>query len=98
MAIAAMAPVLTQIQRDIGLSLPAATATSSAPPSSRKTANSAAKCELTAAGSVGGVEEARHPSLDDRFDPAVRIVDYDPGWATLAAGEIARIEAAVGEA
>jgi hypothetical protein len=22
----------------------------------------------------------RHPSLDDRFDPAVRIVDHDPAW------------------
>jgi GrpB-like predicted nucleotidyltransferase (UPF0157 family) len=38
----------------------------------------------------------RHPSLDDRFDPAVRIVDYDPAWAELAAAEIARIEAALG--
>jgi GrpB-like predicted nucleotidyltransferase (UPF0157 family) len=34
--------------------------------------------------------------LDDRFDPAVRIVDYDPAWPELAATEIARIEAALG--
>ncbi|MFT3866167.1 MAG: GrpB family protein [Solirubrobacterales bacterium] len=42
--------------------------------------------------------DARHPSLDERFDPAVRIVDHDPAWATIAAAEIRRIEAAVGEA
>jgi GrpB-like predicted nucleotidyltransferase (UPF0157 family) len=44
------------------------------------------------------MEDARHPSLDERFDPAVRIVDYDPGWAERAAEEIGRIEGAVGEA
>ena len=22
----------------------------------------------------------RHPSLDDRFDPAIRIVEHDPAW------------------
>jgi GrpB-like predicted nucleotidyltransferase (UPF0157 family) len=38
----------------------------------------------------------RHPSLEDRFDPAVRIVDYDPAWPQLAAAEIGRIEAALG--
>jgi GrpB-like predicted nucleotidyltransferase (UPF0157 family) len=38
----------------------------------------------------------RHPSLDERFDPAVRIVDYDPAWPQMAAAEIARIEAALG--
>jgi hypothetical protein len=34
----------------------------------------------------GAAAEAleRHPSLDDRFDPAIRIVDYDPAWPTLA--------------
>jgi GrpB-like predicted nucleotidyltransferase (UPF0157 family) len=42
--------------------------------------------------------ELRHHSLDDRFDPAVRIVDHDPAWAELAAAETRRIEAAVGEA
>ncbi len=41
---------------------------------------------------------ARHPSLDERFDPAVRIVEYDPAWPEMAAAEIARIGAAVGEA
>jgi GrpB-like predicted nucleotidyltransferase (UPF0157 family) len=41
---------------------------------------------------------ARHPSLDDRFDPAVRIVDYDPAWPELAAAEARRVEAALGDA
>jgi GrpB-like predicted nucleotidyltransferase (UPF0157 family) len=40
--------------------------------------------------------ESRHPSLDDRHDPAVRIVDHDPAWAERAAAEIGRIEAALG--
>jgi GrpB-like predicted nucleotidyltransferase (UPF0157 family) len=39
----------------------------------------------------------RHPSLEDRFDPAVRIVDYDPAWPEMAAAEIARVEAALGD-
>jgi GrpB-like predicted nucleotidyltransferase (UPF0157 family) len=39
----------------------------------------------------------RHPSLEERFDPAVRIVDYDPAWPELAAAEMARVEAALGE-
>jgi GrpB-like predicted nucleotidyltransferase (UPF0157 family) len=39
----------------------------------------------------------RHPSLDERFDPAVRIVDYDPAWAALAEAEMRRIEEALGE-
>jgi GrpB-like predicted nucleotidyltransferase (UPF0157 family) len=43
------------------------------------------------------VDEGRHPSLDERFDPAVRIVEYDPTWVEMAAVEIARIEVAVGE-
>jgi len=38
----------------------------------------------------------RHPSLDDRFNPAVRIVDYDPAWPEMASAEIARVEAALG--
>ena len=42
-------------------------------------------------------ELERHPSLDDRFDPAVRIVDYDPEWPELAAAELRRIAAALGE-
>jgi GrpB-like predicted nucleotidyltransferase (UPF0157 family) len=40
----------------------------------------------------------RHPSLDDRFDPAVRIVDYDPAWAVLADAELRRVKEALGEA
>jgi GrpB-like predicted nucleotidyltransferase (UPF0157 family) len=43
------------------------------------------------------VSVERHPSLDDRFDPAVRIVEYDPAWPEMAAAEIARIAAAMGE-
>jgi GrpB-like predicted nucleotidyltransferase (UPF0157 family) len=43
-----------------------------------------------------GEEAARHPSLDERFDPAVRIVEHDPAWAGLAAAEIGLIEAALG--
>ena len=38
----------------------------------------------------------RHPSLDERFDPAVRIVDYDPRWPERAAEEIGRVEEALG--
>ncbi|MBS1888497.1 MAG: GrpB family protein [Actinobacteria bacterium] len=37
----------------------------------------------------------RHPSLEERFDPAVRIVEYDPAWPRLAAAEIARVGAAL---
>jgi GrpB-like predicted nucleotidyltransferase (UPF0157 family) len=39
----------------------------------------------------------RHPSLDERFDPAVRIVDHDPAWVGLADAELRRIEEALGE-
>jgi GrpB-like predicted nucleotidyltransferase (UPF0157 family) len=39
---------------------------------------------------------ARHPSLDDRFDPAIRIVEYDPAWPGQAAAELARIGDALG--
>jgi GrpB-like predicted nucleotidyltransferase (UPF0157 family) len=38
----------------------------------------------------------RHPSLDDRFDPAVRIVDYDRAWPELAAAERRRVGEALG--
>jgi GrpB-like predicted nucleotidyltransferase (UPF0157 family) len=44
------------------------------------------------------VDAERHPSLDERFDPAVRIVEYDPDWPEMAAAEMARIAAAMGEA
>jgi GrpB-like predicted nucleotidyltransferase (UPF0157 family) len=37
----------------------------------------------------------RHPSLDDRFDPAVRIVAYDPAWPVLAEAELGRIRGAL---
>ena len=38
----------------------------------------------------------RHPSLDERFDPAIRIVEYDPAWPVQAAQELDRIGRAVG--
>lgn len=38
----------------------------------------------------------RHPSLDERFDPAVRIVDPDPAWPEMARAELARIGATLG--
>ena len=37
-------------------------------------------------------------SLDDRFDPAVRIVDYDPARPALAKAELERIGNALGDA
>lgn len=44
----------------------------------------------------GGEGLTRHPSLDDRFDPAVRIVDYDAAWPALADAELRRIKESVG--
>jgi GrpB-like predicted nucleotidyltransferase (UPF0157 family) len=44
------------------------------------------------------VNAPRHPSLEERFDPAIRIVEYDPAWPAIATAEIGRIEAAVGQA
>jgi GrpB-like predicted nucleotidyltransferase (UPF0157 family) len=42
------------------------------------------------------MDPTRHPSLDERFDLAIRIVDYDEGWPRRARSEIRRIEAALG--
>jgi len=39
----------------------------------------------------------RHPSLDDRFDPAIRIVAYDPEWPARAVAEIQRIRTELGD-
>ena len=39
--------------------------------------------------------EERHPSLDDRFDPAVRI-DYEAARPALAEAELHRIEETLG--
>ncbi len=39
----------------------------------------------------------RHPSLDDRFDPAVRIVDHDAGWPAAADAELRRVKLALGD-
>jgi GrpB-like predicted nucleotidyltransferase (UPF0157 family) len=47
---------------------------------------------------AGDAALERHPSLDERFDPAVRIVDYDPSWPLLAAEELHRIGQALGPA
>lgn len=41
---------------------------------------------------------SRHPSLDERFDPAIRIVAHDLAWAPRAAAELERIAAALGPA
>jgi GrpB-like predicted nucleotidyltransferase (UPF0157 family) len=38
----------------------------------------------------------RHPSLDERHDPAVRIAGYDATWPAAAAEELGRIADAVG--
>jgi GrpB-like predicted nucleotidyltransferase (UPF0157 family) len=38
----------------------------------------------------------RHPSLDERFDPTIRIVDYDSEWPMAASEELGRIREAVG--
>src|SRR5829696_2305345 len=36
--------------------------------------------------------------MDDRFDPAVRVVDHDPAWPALAEAELRRITDALGDA
>ena len=41
-------------------------------------------------------ELERHPSLDDRFDPAVRIVEYDAAWPARAAAEEAVLQQRLG--
>jgi GrpB-like predicted nucleotidyltransferase (UPF0157 family) len=38
----------------------------------------------------------RHPSLDDRFDPAVLIVEHDHAWAARAQDELRRVAPALG--
>jgi GrpB-like predicted nucleotidyltransferase (UPF0157 family) len=40
----------------------------------------------------------RHPSLDERFDPAVRLVAYAPTWALDAQRELRRIGETLGQA
>ena len=40
----------------------------------------------------------RHPSLEDRLDPAVRIVPSAPAWPARARAEMGRISAALGTA
>lgn len=41
-------------------------------------------------------ELTRHPSLDERFDPAVRIVAYDRAWVARAGQEIELIRRSLG--
>src|SRR4051794_1585516 len=43
-----------------------------------------------------GSDLKRHASLDDRFDPAIRIVPYDPEWPVQADQELRRLEEALG--
>jgi GrpB-like predicted nucleotidyltransferase (UPF0157 family) len=43
----------------------------------------------------GGPE--RHPSLDERFDPAIRLVAYTPTWAREAQQELRRIGETLGK-
>ncbi len=38
----------------------------------------------------------RHPSLDERWDPAIGIVEHRPQWAAEAQAELARVAAALG--
>lgn len=38
----------------------------------------------------------RHPSLDEQFDPAIRIVQFDSNWAALAEAELCRIDQGLG--
>jgi GrpB-like predicted nucleotidyltransferase (UPF0157 family) len=40
----------------------------------------------------------RHPSLDERFDPAIRIFEHDPDWAAQAQAELSRLAEAAGSA
>jgi GrpB-like predicted nucleotidyltransferase (UPF0157 family)/uridine kinase len=46
----------------------------------------------------GQAKLERHPSLDDRFDPAVRIVSYDSRWALRAQEELRRLGETLGSA
>ena len=41
-------------------------------------------------------ELERHPSLDERFDPAIRIVEYDAAWPARAADEMSLLKQALG--
>jgi GrpB-like predicted nucleotidyltransferase (UPF0157 family) len=42
------------------------------------------------------VPSDRHPSLDDRLDPAIRVVAHDPRWLVEAASELGRVCAGLG--
>lgn len=72
---------------------------------SRGTARSCGRpVQVRSGGTVSGMGASdgagrdleRHPSLDDRFDPAVRIVEHDAGWARDAAAELARLKKVLG--
>ncbi|HWI09441.1 MAG TPA: GrpB family protein [Solirubrobacteraceae bacterium] len=47
-------------------------------------------------GGFSGEMSTRHPSLDDRIDPAVRIVEYDPTWPVWAGDELRRLQEELG--
>ena len=49
-----------------------------------------------AAGRRAPVGLERHPSLDERFDPAVRIVEHGPSWAAQAHDELRLLAEALG--
>jgi GrpB-like predicted nucleotidyltransferase (UPF0157 family) len=46
---------------------------------------------------LAGEAFTRHPSLDDRFDPALRIVDYDPAWPDLSEEELRGVKEALAD-
>jgi len=45
---------------------------------------------------VSALGGGRHPSLDERDDPAIQIVEYDKRWPALAETELSSIGAALG--
>ncbi len=45
---------------------------------------------------MDGERLQRHRSLDEQFDPAVRIVPHDPTWAGRAVAELQRLRDALG--
>ncbi len=49
-----------------------------------------------AAGGSAGEALKRHPSLDDRFAPAIRIVEYDAAWPVQADEELRRVKDVLG--
>jgi GrpB-like predicted nucleotidyltransferase (UPF0157 family) len=46
---------------------------------------------------LGPMTQQPHPTFAERHDPATRILDHDPGWLRIAAGESGLIREALGE-